>query len=61
MQTNQHRPQPECKLTTEEFADKQRVRPQTVRARLSKTGSYFGKTPKRHANGRLLWPDEVAA
>lgn len=58
MQTDQQ--QPEYKLTTEEFAARQRVRPGSVRARLCNTGSYFGKIPKRHANGRLLWPDEVA-
>lgn len=56
-----HPQQPNYHLTTEEFANRQRVRPQTVRARLSKTGSYFSITPKRHRNGRLLWPDEVAA
>lgn len=42
--------------TTDAFALLQRVKPQTVRARLCNTGSYFGIKPKTLANGRLLWP-----
>jgi hypothetical protein len=45
------------KLNTEDFAAKQHVKSQTVRKRLCETGSYFGVTPKKLANRRLVWPD----
>ncbi|MGB4206149.1 MAG: hypothetical protein WBJ84_11115 [Bacteroidales bacterium] len=44
-------------LTTAEFAKKNLVVEQSVRARLSKTGSYFGVIPLKLANGRTVWPD----
>jgi|APIni6443716594_1056825.scaffolds.fasta_scaffold2748399_2 hypothetical protein len=46
-----------CTQTTDMFAAANRVKGQTVRARLSQTGSYFGIRPLKLANGRLLWPD----
>ena len=43
-------------LTTEEFAAMNMVKAQTVRARLSRFGSYFGITPIKLANRRTVWP-----
>jgi hypothetical protein len=49
-------------LSTEEFATRNRVKAQTVRARFCTTGSYFGVRPLKLANGRTAWPDvQVAA
>ena len=47
-------------LTTEEFAKLNRVKPQSVTARLCRTGSYFGITPLKLANGRLIWTPALA-
>lgn len=49
-----------CKrpLTTAEFAASKLVLPQTVRKRLSQTGSYFGIKPIKFPNGQLAWPPE---
>lgn len=44
-------------LDTEQFAARNKVKPQTIRARICKTGSYFGVVPQRLRNGRLVWPD----
>jgi hypothetical protein len=43
-------------LTTEQFATLLQLNPQTLRKRLSQTGSYFGARPVKLPNGRLLWP-----
>lgn len=43
-------------LSAEQFANLNQVKPQSVRARLCRTGSYFGVTPIKLANGRLAWP-----
>ena len=32
------------------------IQPQSIRARLCRTGSYFGVRPTKAPNGRLLWP-----
>ena len=40
----------------EQFAALNQVKAQTVRARLCRTGSYFGVAPLKLANGRLAWP-----
>ena len=53
--TNIH-PNSDRKLTCEEFAALHHVKAQTVRARLCKTGSYFGVVPLKLANGRLVFP-----
>jgi hypothetical protein len=38
------------------------VKPQSVRARLCRTGSYFGVKPVKLASGRLAFPNvQVAA
>lgn len=44
------------KLTTERFAALNGVKGQSVRARVCRFGSYFGITPRRLKNGRLIWP-----
>ena len=44
------------KLTTESFAALNGVKGQSVRARVCRFGSYFGITPRRLRNGRLIWP-----
>jgi hypothetical protein len=46
------------RLTTKEFADRRRIKPESVRRRYSVTGSYFGAKPQVQENGRLLWPDD---
>lgn len=42
--------------STEQFAALNQVKAQSVRARLCRTGSYFGVVPVKLANGRLVWP-----
>ncbi|MEF8734814.1 MAG: hypothetical protein V5B40_23770 [Candidatus Accumulibacter meliphilus] len=42
--------------SAEQFAALNQVKAQTVRARLCRTGSYFGVVPLKLANGRLAWP-----
>ena len=39
-----------------QFAALNQVKGQSVRARLCRTGSYFGVVPKKLANGRLAFP-----
>jgi len=43
-------------LTTDELATSLNLRPQTLRKRLSTTGSYFGVIPAKGPNRLLLWP-----
>lgn len=43
-------------LSAAQFAALNQVKSQSVRARLCRTGSYFGVIPKKLANGRLAWP-----
>ena len=42
--------------TTETLADRLGIKPQSIRARVCRTGSYFGLRPLKLPNGRLLWP-----
>jgi hypothetical protein len=42
-------------LTTEEFAFSLGLRPQTLRASVSRHGNYFGFPPVKLPNGRLIW------
>lgn len=42
--------------STEDFAALHLVKPQSVRSRYCREGSYFGAKPRKLANGRLLWP-----
>lgn len=43
-------------LTTDAFAARLGIKPQSVRVRLCRTGSYFGVRPLKAPSGRLLWP-----
>jgi len=43
-------------LSCEQFAALNQVKPQSVRARLCRYGTYFGVMPKKLANGRLAFP-----
>lgn len=42
--------------SAEKFAEANQVDAQSVRARLCRTGSYFGVHPIKLANGRLAFP-----
>lgn len=44
-------------LSTEEFAKRYFVKPQSVRKQYSQKGAYFGVVPTKLKNGRLEWPD----
>ena len=46
------------KLTTAELAAALSMREQSIRKRLSQTGSYFGIRPVKLPNGRLRWPTD---
>jgi hypothetical protein len=46
-------------ISTEVLAQYLNLRPQSIRARLCRTGSYFGVRPQRLPNGRLLWPENA--
>ena len=49
-------------LSAEQFAALNQVKAQSIRARLCRTGSYFGVRPVKLANGRLAFPNvQVAA
>lgn len=43
-------------LTTAQFAALNRLQKQSVQARLSKTGSFYGLRPLKLASGRVFWP-----
>ena len=43
-------------LNCAQFAALNQIVAQSVRARLCRTGSYFGVIPKKLASGRLAWP-----
>ena len=45
-------------ISTEAFAARNLVKPESVLSRLCRTGSYFGIRPVKLENGRLLWPDD---
>ena len=40
------------------LADQLGIQPQSVRARVCRTGSYYGVRPQKLPNGRLSWPDD---
>ncbi len=49
-------------LSADQFAALNQVKAQSVRARLCRTGSYFGIRPIKLASGRLAFPAvQVAA
>lgn len=45
-------------MTTSALAQSLGLQSQTLRAAVCRQGSYFGITPRRLANGRLLWPSD---
>lgn len=45
-------------LTTEVLANALGIKPQSIRVRLCRTGSYFGLRPTKLPNGRLDWPPD---
>jgi hypothetical protein len=45
--------------STEQFAAKHLVKPQSVLSRVCRTGHYFGVRPTKLQNGRLAWPDDA--
>lgn len=54
-----HEPQSAPALTTNELAAELKVKPQTIRKRLSSTGTYYGLRPFWLKNGRLRWPADA--
>ena len=46
-------------LSTEQFAELLHGKPNTIRSRLCKTGSYWGIKPVKLPSGRLLWPADA--
>ncbi len=55
-------PETSSKLTTDELAERLRVKPQTIRGGLCRDGHYLGLHPVKLPNRRLLWdPAEVRA
>jgi len=56
MQPNQRPAHEEFTLSCEEFARLNQIKPQSVRARLCRFGSYYGIKPKKLVNGRLAFP-----
>lgn len=45
--------------TTEALARRLGIRPNSIRSRLCRYGSYFGIRPIKLLNGRLVWPDDA--
>ncbi|MDI3491718.1 MAG: hypothetical protein PWP11_2995 [Thauera sp.] len=56
MQANTSNTPAEFPLSCEEFARLNQIKPQSVRARLCRFGSYYGIKPKKLVNGRLAFP-----
>lgn len=46
-------------ISTEQFAEKLHIKPNTVRTKLCKDGHVFGLKPTKLPNGRLLWSVEA--
>lgn len=47
-------------LTTDQFAEQIKIKPQTLRAAVCRHGAYFGIRPIKMPNRRLLWPVDSA-
>lgn len=45
--------------TTEALALRLGIKPQTLRAGISRHGHYYGIRPTKLLNGRLLWPKDA--
>lgn len=56
MQPNTQAQETEFRLSCEEFARLNQIKPQSVRARLCRFGSYYGVVPRKLVNGRLAFP-----
>lgn len=56
MQPNAQAQETEFRLSCEEFARLNQIKPQSVRARLCRFGSYYGIKPVKLVNGRLAFP-----
>lgn len=55
-------PLPKYELSCAEFAALNQIKDQSVRARICRTGSYYGVRPVKLASGRLAFPAvQVAA
>lgn len=50
---------PQQLLTTAALAGAIGIKPESIRVRLCRRGDYFGITPQKLANGRLLWPADA--
>lgn len=48
-------------ISTAEFAARHHVKPQSIRARMTRTGSYYGVVPVVLANRRLAWPNVLVS
>jgi hypothetical protein len=46
-------------MTTGELATAIGVKPESIRVRLCRKGSYFGLRPRKLENRRLLWPADA--
>jgi hypothetical protein len=46
-------------LTTDALAARLGLKPQSLRARICRTGSLYGIRPQALPNGRLLWPGDT--
>lgn len=46
-------------MTTNDFAKPFGIKGTSIHRRVCLTGSYFGVTPTKLPNGRLLWPDDA--
>lgn len=46
-------------ITTEQLAALLHLKPQSLRAALSREGHYFGLRPRKLPNGRLIWPADA--
>ncbi|MBK8760419.1 MAG: DNA-binding protein [Sulfuritalea sp.] len=47
-------------ISTEELAPRIKVKPQTIRAAVCRTGAYYTLRPVKMPNRFLLWPDDAA-
>jgi hypothetical protein len=49
----------EYTLTTEQVAEIARVKPRTIMLAYWRKGHYYGLSPRKLPNGRLLWPSDA--
>lgn len=48
-------------MTTYQLAQALGIQAESLRKAIVRKGNYFGITPTRLPNGRLLWPDDSVA